>query len=58
MRHLAGESELCEGAMDLAAGVDALDDFLAEITALGEMQCVGLSGFLWKIFFGDAVPPG
>ena len=51
--HFSGEGELSEGAMHLAARVDALDDLLTEITTLGEMQSVSLGGFLREIFFGD-----
>ncbi len=53
LRYLASEGELGEGAMDLASGVDALDDLLAEIAALREVQRVGLGGFLREDFFGD-----
>jgi hypothetical protein len=35
--------------MNLAARADALDDFLTEIAAFGEVQCVGLVGLLRKI---------
>ena len=41
--------------MDLAAGADALDDFLAEVAALGEVEGVGLGGFLWEVFVGFGV---
>jgi len=33
--------------------MDALDDFLTEIAALGEVQGVGLCGLLRQVFFGD-----
>ena len=37
----------------MATGTNSLDDFLAEITALGEVQGVGQLGFLRKIFVRD-----
>ena len=47
--------ELGEGAVDLAAGADALDDLLAEVAALGEVECVGLGGLLREVFGGFGV---
>ena len=45
-RERAGEEEAGEGAVDVAAGTDALDDLLAEVTALGEVEGAGL-GCSW-----------
>ena len=39
----AGEEEAGEGAVDVAAGADALDDLLAEVAAFGEVQGAGLA---------------
>ncbi len=47
---IAGEDEAPEGAMDCAAGADALDDLLAEVAAFGEVEGAGLVGFLWEVF--------
>jgi hypothetical protein len=53
---LAGEGEAGEGAMDVAAGTDALDDLLAEVAAFGEVEGAGLGGLLGEVvgFFGVA----
>ncbi len=39
--------------VSVAAGANALDDLLAKIAALGEVQGAGLSGFLGKLFIAD-----
>ncbi len=39
--------------MDLAAGADALDDLLAEIAALVEVQGLRLVGLLREVLLGD-----
>ena len=49
----AGEGEATEGAVDAAARVDALDDLLAEVAALGEVQGAGLAGLLREVFVAD-----
>ncbi len=60
----AGEEEAGEGAVDVAAGADALDDLLTEVAAFGEVEGVGLGGLLREVagFFGvadvDAVAGG
>jgi len=41
--------------VDLASGADALDDLLAEVAALGEVQRVGLAGLLREVFRGFGV---
>ena len=50
---LAFEAEGAEGAMDVAAGADALDDLLAEVAALGEVQGAGLAGLLGEFAVAD-----
>ena len=52
-RQCAGEDEATEGAVDAAARVDALDDLLAEVAALGEVQGAGLAGLLREVFVAD-----
>jgi hypothetical protein len=54
-RGRVGELELRELAVDLASGADALDDLLAEVAALGEVQRVGLAGLLREVFRGFGV---
>ena len=53
----AGEDEAAEGAVDGAARVDALDDLLAEVAALGEVQGARLDadgcGLLREVFVAD-----
>ena len=44
-----------EGAVDLAAGVDAFDDLLAEVAAFGEVEGAGLGGFLREVVGGFGV---
>ena len=41
--------ELTEMAVNLAAGTDALDDLLAEVAALGEVQGAGKRSFLGEV---------
>jgi len=52
----SGESEAGEGAMHIAARVDALDDLLAEVAAFGEVEGARLAGLLRQVvgFFGVA----
>ena len=45
--------EAGEGAVDVAAGADALDDLLAEVAAFGEVQGAGLVGLLREVFVAD-----
>ena len=52
-RQRAGEGEATEGAVDAAARVDALDDLLTEVAALGEVQGAGLAGLLREVFAAD-----
>ena len=52
-REFAGEGEGREQAVDLAAGADALDDLLAEIAALVEVQGLRLVGLLREVLLGD-----
>jgi hypothetical protein len=53
----AFEAKGGEGAMDVAAGADALDYLLAEIAAFGEVECAGLAGggggLLRELFVAD-----
>ena len=51
----AGKDEAGEGAVDVAAGVDALYDLLAEVAALGEVEGSGLCGLLGEILGGVRV---
>src|SRR5689334_22836167 len=46
---LGGEPELRQATMDLAAGSNALDDFLAEIAALGEVERAALTSLLREV---------
>ncbi len=41
--------------MYVAAGTDALDDLLAEVAALGEVQGAGLGGLLREVAVADVV---
>ncbi len=52
----AFEAEGGEGAVDVAAGADALDDLLAEVAALVEVEGAGLGGLLGELagFLGVA----
>lgn len=52
-RDFAFEFQAREEFIDVAAGADALDDFLAEVAAFGEVQGVGELGFLGQVGFGD-----
>src|ERR1700722_13788490 len=47
------ECELREAAMHCAAGANALDDLLAEVAALGEVQRASLAGFLRQIALAE-----
>jgi hypothetical protein len=49
----AGENQRREQSVDLAAGADALDDLLAEVAALVEVQGLRLIGLLREVLFGD-----
>ena len=50
---IAVEAEGGEGAMDVAAGADALDDLLAEVAAFGEVKGAGLGGLLGEFLVAD-----
>jgi len=45
----ASEDEAGEGAVDAATRVDALDNLLAEVAALGEVQGASLAGLLREV---------
>jgi hypothetical protein len=49
----AFEAEGAEGAVDVPAGADALDDLLAEVAAFGEVQGTGLGCFLGEFLVAD-----
>ena len=49
----AVEAEAGEGAVDVAAGADALDDLLAEVAALAEVEGAGLGGLLGEVAVAD-----
>jgi len=57
---LTFKAEGGEGAMDVASGTDALDDLLAEVAALGEVEGAGLIGLLGEFagFVGVAYVDG
>ena len=41
--------------MNLASGVDAFDDLLADVAAFGEVEGVGLGGLLGEIAVADVL---
>ena len=47
------EAEAAEGAVDLAAGADALDDLLAEVAAFAEVEGAGSGGLLGEVAIAD-----
>ncbi len=47
------QPETVKGAVYVAAGADALDDFLPQVAAFGEVESVGLGGLLRKVAIAD-----
>ena len=54
-RRFAGELQLHEQAVDMAARADALHDFLPQVAALGEVDAVQLAGFLRQVGVRDVL---